>query len=256
MARTIESWEEVAEDFAAMVDVDAHRKFVLIPAIKRMLNSFTKESRGIENKWVFDAGCGEGGLARMIAEKGAQVLAVDFSEKMIEIAKKKTQADKTIKYEKINLLKPLPYPSESFDLIINSLVLMDMPKVKKPLKELSRILKDSGQIIIAISHPSYTVPFIKLKRRMVDILLGQEAPIRIASYPAFARVNKKVHCLNKTTPYFHRRVSFYFNALASAGFKILEVREPLLAQRYLRYLPYLSHAVKIPVFLLIRAEKA
>jgi ubiquinone/menaquinone biosynthesis C-methylase UbiE len=255
MGKTANAWEEVARDFAKMVEIDAHRKFILMPALERMLKHSFHSIEGITGKQVFDAGCGDGGIARYISEHGGQVLACDFSENMIGQAKRKTNANSKIKYEKIDLTKPLPYPTELFDLIISSLVLMDMPYVKKPLRELSRILKTNGEIIIAISHPSYTVPFVKISRTLTDKMLGKEAVINFIEYPAFKRVEKKIAGLRATTPYFHRRLSFYFNAISAAGFRICETSEPLLAKRYKKLLPHLAHATKIPVFFILRAQK-
>jgi ubiquinone/menaquinone biosynthesis C-methylase UbiE len=255
MRKTANAWEEVARDFAKMVEIDAHRKFILMPAFETMLKHSFQNLEGIAGKLVFDAGCGDGGIARYISEHGGQVLACDFSENMIDEAKRKTTAQGKIKYEKIDLTKPLPYPTELFDLIICSMVLMDMPFVKKPLRELSRILKTNGEIVIAISHPSYTVPFVKISRTLPDKILGKEAVINFIEYPVFKRVEKKIAGLRATTPYFHRRISFYLNALSSAGFKICETNEPLLPKRYKKLLPHLVHATKIPMFFILRAQK-
>ncbi|MCX6811834.1 MAG: methyltransferase domain-containing protein [Candidatus Berkelbacteria bacterium] len=255
MQKSNVAWEEVARDFARMVEIDAHRKFILLPAIYRMLEHSYQDPEGIRGKLIFDAGCGDGGVARYISEKGGQVLAVDFSDNMIDEAKRKTNANSQIKYEKIDLTKPLPYSSGLFDLIICSMVLMDIPYIKRPLRELARILKVGGEIIIAISHPSYTVPFVKISRNLQDKILGKEAKIKFIEYPIFKRVEKKIAGLRATTPYFQRRVSFYLNAISQAGFKICEAKEPLLSKRYKKLLPHLIHATKIPMFLILRAQK-
>jgi hypothetical protein len=85
--------------------------------------------------------------------------------------------------------------------------------------------------------------------------LGKEAVINFIEYPVFKRVEKKIAGLRATTPYFHRRISFYLNALSSAGFKICETNEPLLPKRYKKLLPHLVHATKIPMFFILRAQK-
>lgn len=249
------AWEEVAHDFAQMVDNDFHRKFILFPALKILLNHSFSSLGGIEGKFVFDAGCGDGGVARYISEKGANVIAVDFSENILDEAKRKTNARAQIKYENINLLKPLPYPSRTFDVAVCSLVLMDMPYVKKPLKELSRILKKKGEIVITISHPCFTTPMVKISRNIIDKVTGGDSTIEVKSYPLFKYVEKKIAGLSKTTPYFHRQISFYINALASSGIRILEMREPLLPKRFKKLMPHLSHATKVPIFLLLRGKK-
>jgi hypothetical protein len=90
---------------------------------------------------------------------------------------------------------------------------------------------------------------------MQDKILGREAAINFVAYPAYKRVEKKIAGLRAATPYYHRRISFYLNALASAGFKICETGEPLLPKRYKKLLPHLAHATKIPMFFILRAQK-
>ena len=45
-----------------------------------------------------DAGCGTGVLSRMLDEKGAEVVGVDISEKLIEVAKNRSSLNKNIEY--------------------------------------------------------------------------------------------------------------------------------------------------------------
>ena len=66
---------------------------------------FSKFSSGVKS--VLDLGCGTGGHAAILAKRGYQVVGVDRSEEMIEIAKKKTKdigfSTKFIKSEILNL---------------------------------------------------------------------------------------------------------------------------------------------------------
>ena len=47
---------------------------------------------------ILDAGCGTGVLSRMLDERGAEVVGVDISEKLIEVAKKRTRANRNIEF--------------------------------------------------------------------------------------------------------------------------------------------------------------
>lgn len=241
-------WEEAAKEFSKMVEDDVHRKLILNPSLIKLIGE-------VKGRTIIDAGCGEGYLARHLAKEGAEVLAIDFSHRLIEEAKNKTPQELNVKFEQIDLQKPLPYPSDSSHLIICSMVLMDLPKIDKTLKEFYRIAKVNGELIVSICHPSYTVPFIKMKRSVSDVFLGKEAPIEIISYPESAVVNRKVYGMAKKTPYIQRRISFYFNTIAEAGFVIKRVEEPILPERYKKKVPKLWHATKIPLFLLIKAVK-
>ena len=60
---------------------------------------------------VLDLGCGEGYLSRELVRKGAHVIGIDISEKLIEIAKEKSLKEfLKIDYrlESSNLLRSVP----------------------------------------------------------------------------------------------------------------------------------------------------
>jgi len=56
----------------------------------RQLESFLPNVKGLQ---VLDLGCGTGRMSRYLAERGAQVLGVDFSAKAIEIARSLSSGD-------------------------------------------------------------------------------------------------------------------------------------------------------------------
>ena len=47
---------------------------------------------------ILDAGCGTGVLSRMLDERGAEVVGVDISDKLIDVAKNRSAANKNIEY--------------------------------------------------------------------------------------------------------------------------------------------------------------
>ena len=47
---------------------------------------------------ILDAGCGTGTLSRMLDERGAEVVGVDISDKLIDVAKNRSAANKNIEY--------------------------------------------------------------------------------------------------------------------------------------------------------------
>ena len=67
---------------------------------------------------VLELGCGEGHYARLLAEKGYQVLGVDISPTAIAWAKEKTQKTGVdVDYLVLDLAKPNVLSNKSFDLI-------------------------------------------------------------------------------------------------------------------------------------------
>ena len=57
-----------------------------------------KLPRNLEGTRILDAGCGTGVLSRMLDKRGAEVVGVDISEKLIEVAKKRSRPNRNIEY--------------------------------------------------------------------------------------------------------------------------------------------------------------
>ena len=60
-----------------------------------IMEKLPKDLRGAR---ILDAGCGTGVLSRMLDERGAEVVGVDISEKLIEVAKNRSSLNKNIEY--------------------------------------------------------------------------------------------------------------------------------------------------------------
>ena len=60
-----------------------------------IIEKLPKDLRGTR---ILDAGCGTGVLSRMLEERGAEVVGVDISEKLIEVAKDRSNLNKNIEY--------------------------------------------------------------------------------------------------------------------------------------------------------------
>jgi len=101
-----------------------------------------------KNKKVLDVACGTGSQSIALARRNFEVVGIDLSKQMLDIAKKKQRTD-------INFIQAdataIPFPDASFDVSVISLALHDMPEKNAiaVLKEMSRVTKKRGQIIIA-----------------------------------------------------------------------------------------------------------
>ena len=102
---------------------------------------------GKEDMKLLEAGVGTGKNIEYYPEE-IEIFAIDFSPKMIEEAEKKAK-----KYnQKLKLLEMdiqnLDFKDNYFDLIVTSCVFCSVPDPVKGLKELKRVLKEDGRIIM------------------------------------------------------------------------------------------------------------
>lgn len=98
---------------------------------------------------VLDVACGSGNLAVLAAKKGAEVTGIDIAANLVEAAK--TRADKeglTIQFDEGDA-EAMPYPDNSFDLVMTMYGAMFAPRPEIVADELIRVCKPGGRIAMA-----------------------------------------------------------------------------------------------------------
>ena len=99
---------------------------------------------------VLDIAAGTGSSSRPLVDKGAEVIALDFSEGMLAQGRMK---HKDIKFVQGDALK-LPFGENSFDVTTISFGLRNTSNTSIALQEALRVTKPGGKIVIAeFSHP-------------------------------------------------------------------------------------------------------
>jgi phosphatidylethanolamine/phosphatidyl-N-methylethanolamine N-methyltransferase len=80
--------------------------------------------------------------------KQARMTAIDFSPKMLEQAKRKQERKQLDVHLDLMDVQRLYYADNSFDTVIASFVFCSVPQPRKGLKELHRVLKPGGQLLL------------------------------------------------------------------------------------------------------------
>ncbi len=152
-------------------------KHIFMYYLQRRLNLIKKicPDRNIK---ILDVGCGTGSLLHNLMKSGyMNVWGIDNSTKMVEIANNKIPG-RVIKGDMLNL----PLSSESFDLIISIVSLHhlgDLKKVKKAIREMIRVLKKSGILVIWEHNPYNLYWYFLMKRVPQDTGKEKLVPLNI-----------------------------------------------------------------------------
>jgi len=94
---------------------------------------------------ALDVGCGEGRFCRMLKARDIRVVGIDPTEELLTQARKR---DPSGEYQ-LARAEALPFPDESFDLVVSYLTLIDIADFRAALKEMARVLKPQGTLLIA-----------------------------------------------------------------------------------------------------------
>lgn len=168
-----------------------------------------------QNKKILDIGCFTGYLMEKLRENNNEVYGVDISQKAVGTAKKKG-----LNCFQGDIDKGLKFKDKSFDAIVMGEIIEHIFDTDKVIKEIRRMLKDKGHLII-------TTPNIASLNRRIRLLLGKNPYIDIGT----------LNDDNKTTASGHIRY-FTFETLKILlernGFKVVEKTSDVLLIKSLR----------------------
>jgi len=142
-SKLIEHYKDEADGFDNRREICKHQKFYN-KLHSEIVYSYLK---GCKN--VYEAGCGTGRFTLYLAKKGIKVHAMDSSEKMISIAKKKAikeGVNKNITFE-IGDIENIKSNDNIYDGVLSIAVLRHFKNINKGISELSRIAKPKGVVV-------------------------------------------------------------------------------------------------------------
>jgi len=151
-----------------------------------VLTSFVGEIGG---RPVLDVGTGTGRAARLLARAGARVTAIDASEEMLSVARRRALDEELSISFATGDVHRLGFGNRSFDVAISLRVLMHVPDWRGALAELCRVADN----LVVVDYPS-AISFAALQaavRRLAHGVGARTEPYRVLSQAAVA------HELNK-----------------------------------------------------------
>lgn len=133
LEKTCQDYNLIAKDYART------RHFIW--DIKNLVQYLSPGDR------ILDLGCGNGRLLEILKDKNIDYFGVDFSEKLVEIARRNYPG---VKFQKADALN-LPFPVNFFDRVFSIRTLPHIPSKEfrlRFLEEIRRVLKPRGVLIL------------------------------------------------------------------------------------------------------------
>jgi 2-polyprenyl-3-methyl-5-hydroxy-6-metoxy-1,4-benzoquinol methylase len=216
---TRQAWEQNASYWDERIGEGNDFVEVLIwPAVRRLLDPQPGEC-------VLDAACGNGLYARRLAALGTKVVAFDFSENLIELARRRTieHADR-IEYlvmDATNEAALLTLGEGRFDAAVCNMALFDIADIRPLVRALVRLLRPGGRFVFSVMHPCFNNPHMTHVAEMDDNdgQLTTTYSVRISSYmtPTIAHA-AAIAGQPKPQLIFHRPLHVLFGTCFNEGF--------------------------------------
>ncbi len=238
-------WDDAVEAWADFVrnHKDYYRDELNNPAAFEVIG----DVRGL---FVLDLACGEGYNTRILAGRGARTTGIDFSEKMIRLARLEERKHRLgIRYHKVDAADLKGLSSDCFDLVTCFMSLQDIEHYEKAISEVARVLKNSGRFIFSIPHPCFETTV--RKRMRIHAWLGYFGTVKCPIRWNMKRLSKPFR-----TTGFHRTLSDYSRALYKNGFLIRRMIEPTPTSKAARKHPPLREVLVRPQSVIIESVKA
>lgn len=182
-------WSRLARKYAARPVDD-------LPAYERTLDAVRGRLKSTDA--VFEFGCGTGTTALKLAPSAARIVATDFADAMIAIARDKAKAEgaANVAFE-VATPETAPYPDAAFDVVLGFNVLHLVPDRTATLNAVRRLLKPGGLFISKTP------------------CLGELTPLFRAVLPVMQAIGQAPHVGFFTGAELEREI-------AAAGFEIIE----------------------------------
>lgn len=149
---TKEWYQQVDEEFWDISKSFAHPNY---PHCAPFSNLVDFDS--VKGKKVLEIGCGTGAHAAVFASAGADVTAIDLTERAVSFTKKRFAL---FDIKNATVLKAdaenLPFPDNSFDFVWSWGVIHHSANTQKIVEEIRRVLKPNGRASIMVYHRNST----------------------------------------------------------------------------------------------------
>ncbi|MGA4731901.1 class I SAM-dependent methyltransferase [Micromonospora taraxaci] len=139
-------YDAFAEEFLEHASDGAYNAYYDRPAVLSVLGS-------VRDLAVLDLGCGPGLYAESLVAQGARrVVGVDASATMVRLAGERVRGP--VEFRRHDLNTPMAWATDGeFDVAVMPLVLPHVDDRAGALREVARLLRPGGRLVISTHHP-------------------------------------------------------------------------------------------------------
>lgn len=213
------------------------------PALEKMMPD-------VDNWKILDLGCGYGWHCIYFEQHGAaEVTGIDLSEKMLEVARKKSEGMR-ISYQRC-AMEDVDFPKASFDMVFSSLALHYAADFESLVKKIRDMLKPGGIFLFSCEHPVFTAEGSQ------DWLYTEEGEIRCFPVDNYYRQGERnAVFLGEHVRKYHRTITGYLRTLMQNGFSILDFEEPAPTEEARRTIPGMEDEMRRPMMMIVKAARS
>jgi len=133
--------------WSQVYDVDANATRDLDALVLRAQSS---EFKGCD---VLELGCGTGKNTEWLALYARQILALDFSDGMLDKARARLDGVERVRFVLHDLRQPWPVEEASRDRVLSNLVLEHIEDLRSIFAQAARVLRPGGSFLLSELHP-------------------------------------------------------------------------------------------------------
>ncbi|MBE6527948.1 MAG: methyltransferase domain-containing protein [Thermoplasmata archaeon] len=165
---TLKFWGESAKGYKEGVKKELESKNISDKWIRKILENAPEKDR----LKVLDIGCGPGFFTINLSKLGHDVIGIDVSKEMVEVARENAQEQGVACDFKVMNANTLEFEDNTFDLIINRVVTWTLPDLYECYREWRRVLAPNGRLIVFDAN-HYANIFSEERAKQMRLMMRQ-----------------------------------------------------------------------------------
>jgi len=223
--RNASFWDECMDDGNDFVEL------LIWPPTERFLEI------GVGDR-ILDVACGNGLSSRKLAGLGAKVVAIDFSEEMIDRARSRAEPGEGVEYIVLDATEEdalADLGRGSFQAVLCNMALFDMAEIAPLFRAVPSLLCRGGRFVFSVLHPCFNNPGVvqmgELEDRMGEFVTTHS--VKISRYlTPFVQPGLAMSGQPMPHPYFHRSLADLIGEGLRAGLVLDALEERAFPPTY------------------------